>query len=116
MYFNYSPRILLPTLAEGIYCISATMLHRVYTKVNGPWTASYENSYRILSQKFNQQETNAPREERERDLVDLEQLRFGRLCRFLEHRRPDAIVANSILIYRLGPGDIAQALTGNLSY
>ena len=110
MYFNHSPRQLLPTLTNGIYCISATMLHRVYTRVSGPWSAEYENSYRLLSEEFLHQTSNDAEDEREEKLEDLEQLRFGRLCRYLEQRSPDAIVANSILIYRLSPTEIAEAM------
>ena len=42
----------------------------------------------------------------------LDQMRTGRLAAFLRHRRPDAMLGYSILIYRLTDADVAQALNG----
>ncbi|MCF7687608.1 MAG: glycosyltransferase family 39 protein [Cephaloticoccus sp.] len=112
IYFDFAPRSLLPPLTEGIYCISATMLHRVYTQVRGPWSTEYENDYqRRLTENLDHLAGMDP-DMWQQNLLTLEQLRFGRLCHFLENRPPDAIVANSIFIYRLSPTDIAQALSG----
>lgn len=104
LYFDYSSRQLLPPLTGGIYCISATMLHRVYTQVRGPWSADHERAYRELAASLSatpgtpkQQETFA-------------QLRFGRLCHFLEQRRADALVGNTFFVYRLTDEEIDIAL------
>jgi len=109
-YFNHNARVLLPHLTEGIYCISATMLRRVYTHVSGPWSAKHEKTYRDLLWKTSHAARGIMSNESRENLLLLEQLRFGRLCRYLEQRSPDAIVANSILVYRLSPADITRAL------
>lgn len=122
-YFDFDPRPALPVLNEGIYCISATMLHRVYTLVRGPWTQGYETAYRQLNDWL--AATNArpagspPLDENGRALsaqeyaarlFDFEQLRFGRLCRYLESRSADDLVANTVFIYRLTTAEIEFAL------
>ena len=110
IYFNFAPRLVLPTLTEGIYCISATMLHRVYTQVRGPWSVEYEKQYRAMGDAMANPSGNIEITTEMR--VTYEQLRFGRLCHYLKQREPDAIVANSIFIYRLTPTDLALALAG----
>jgi hypothetical protein len=123
-YFDHSrARIVLPALEAGVYCISATMLHRVYTEVRGPWSDGYEAEYLRLSGWALAQQSKPPDrwtgpDERTidsagrlRELARLEQLRFGRLCRYLERRAPDEVVANSVFIYRLSAAEIIAALT-----
>lgn len=125
VYFDYAPgRPVLPPLQGGIYCVSATMLHRVYTQVRGPWSASYEQAYRNLAAWFAVQELRSAETRVDpvgqpidaagwrRELQRLEQLRFGRLVRHLERRAPDAVVANSVFIFRLSDEEIARALGG----
>lgn len=123
IYFDYAPgRPVLPPLQGGLYCVSATMLRRVYTQVRGNWSDSYEREYQRLAAWFAAQQSRAPAERRDlagqpldaagwaRELQRLEQLRFGRLCRSLERRAPDAVVANSIFVHRLSDTDVARAL------
>lgn len=125
VYFDHNlARPALPALTPGVYCISATMLHRVYTDVRGPWTASFEASYVALLRLL---EANAARSpdslvgadgrplaigDWRKELTRLEQLRFGRLCRYLERRAPDATVANSLFVYRLSEAELNAALLG----
>jgi hypothetical protein len=111
-YFNFSSQPILPTLTEGIYCISATMLHRVYTQVRGPWSAEYEHAYQSLVAQSAAFDGGTVTAQQKASLLFLEQLRFGRLCHFLAHRQPDAVIANSIFIYRLNPIELALALQG----
>jgi len=111
-YFDFSNRRLFPPLAPGVYCFSATMLHRVYTQVRGPWSASYERAYQNLPAEINALDLTRDATTRETLLIQLEQLRFGRLCHYLERREPDAIVANSIHVYRLSDADLDHALHG----
>jgi hypothetical protein len=93
----------IPALAGGIYCISATMLQRVYTTPAGPWTAAHDALYRDLHAR-----RDALRDDVERQrYVDL---RFVRLCTRLLQREPDASAGYSILIYRLTDEDVRQAL------
>ncbi|MBA4137609.1 MAG: hypothetical protein C0518_09860 [Opitutus sp.] len=122
-YFDYSPqRLVLPPLENGVYCISATMLHRVYTQVRGPWSDSYENEYRRLVAWRSAAEAQPPGARRNADgrpldaagwrseLTRLEQLRFGRLCRHLAQQAPDATVANIFFVYRLDATELQRAL------
>lgn len=90
-----------PPLNPGLYCMSATMFRRVYSNAKGPWTWEREIVLHHL-------------ETRERDAtlslieqLTLGELRFARLCQYLETRPPTAIVANSILVYRLTEEDLA---------
>lgn len=123
VYFDFAPRVLRPPLTAGTYCIGATMLHRVYTRVRGPWTADYENAYRRLQAWTSQLPSPAantpPLDEAGRPLdsaavqsrlLDFDQLRFGRLCLFLQNRPPDAIIAHSLFVYRLTDAEVFFAL------
>ncbi len=122
-YFDHAPdRLILPALEPGLYAISATMLHRVYTQVRGPWSESYEREYQQLVRWWAEQARVPPAERRDAagapldgagfaaELHRLEQLRFGRLCRWLERRAPDAIVANVFFVHRLTAEDLRSAL------
>lgn len=123
IYFDHRPsRVVLPALEPGLYAVSATMLHRVYTQVRGPWTDRYEAEYRRLlrwhaanahlTATERRDAAGRPLDEASHvaELMRLEQLRFGRLCRWLDRRKPDAIVANSIFIHRLTAEEIQRAL------
>lgn len=123
LYFDHAPvRAVLPALEPGLYCVSATMLHRVYTQVRGPWTESYETEYRRLVAWLPGALAQTPTERSDAaglpldeagwiaELTRLEQLRFGRLCHWLERRRPDAVVANSIFIHALDAAELQAAL------
>lgn len=122
-YFDHAPdRLILPALEPGIYAISATMLHRVYTQVRGPWSESYEREYRRLVHWWAEQERVPAAERRDSEgrpldaagyaaeLHRLEQLRFGRLCRWLERRPPDTIVGNVFFVHRLSAAELQRAL------
>lgn len=122
-YFDHSPsRQVLPALESGLYCISATMLHRVYTQVRGPWSDGYEAEYLRLARWVIAQQAKPLAEwrgsdgkpiddlSRKLELSRLAQLRFGRLCRHLERRAPDAVVANSVFVYRLSDAELELAL------
>lgn len=109
LYFDFAPRQLMPRMTRGLYCISATMLHRVYTQVRGPWTDAYEQAYEVLARDI-----VAPPDHRRctpDELETFDQLRFGRLCLLLQHRPPDAIVGNTFFIYRLSDREVTTALT-----
>jgi 4-amino-4-deoxy-L-arabinose transferase-like glycosyltransferase len=127
-YFDSQPRATPASLRGGVYCISATMLRRVYTHVRGPWSAEYERTYQSLEAWMQHLKSGAPnaqptsvdgtvlsREEIESRLFNYEQLQFGRLCHFLEHRSVDARAGYSILIYRLSDAEVTFALKAPLS-
>lgn len=109
VYFDHGTRQVLPELTAGTYCISATMLHRVYTQVRGPWSMGYEQSYQAHAQAI-----ATGKDHHTRDLETFEQLRFGRLCHFLRQRQPDAIIGNTLFIYNLTEADVTLALTAPL--
>jgi hypothetical protein len=126
---EHRPRTPLPDLKGGIYCISATMLHRVYTFVRGPWSADYEQAYQqdeawltrfrarpagTVPVNFDGRPMSPPAVTSR--LQSLEDLRFGRLCHFLEPRLPDANIGGSILIYRLSDAEVDAALHAPIAY
>lgn len=122
-YFDSAAdRLVLPALTPGIYAVSATMLQRVYTEVRGPWTEAFEREYQRLA-RWQAEQTGRPAEVRRdaagraidaagyvAELHRLEQLRFGRLCRHLAARPPDAVVANVFFVHRLTAEDLRRAL------
>lgn len=108
VYFDHGRRLTLPRLTAGIYCISATMYHRVYTEVRGPWSDEYEALYDTLAVEITRElSAGAARPDL---LAQFEQLRFGRLCHFLRQRQPDTVVGNVFFIYRLDEAAIDNAL------
>jgi hypothetical protein len=112
-------------LEPGIYCISATMLAGYYVEMYGPWTEEKEKLWRESSAEAEIFIRSAPAE---RDRLVREKgaehwknvanaywfLRFHRLCALLRAREPDDNVGYSILIYRLGEGDIEKVMRGPL--
>ena len=121
-YFDLRPRKALPVLTGGVYALSATMLHRSYTSVRGPWSDAYEGEYHRLTlwlHHLNSLPKGTPPndtdgsaltvKETQTRLFDLEQMRFGRLCFFLQLRRPDAVIGHSILIFRLTDQEVTVA-------
>ena len=116
--FDRTQRSLPAPMSPGLYCIGATLYQRAYSLVRGPWSDRYETAYRDRTRWFNQAslETDEATGEvldaaaiRAR-LVELEHLRFGRLCLYLKDRPPLAVVGNSILVFRLESSDIVRAL------
>lgn len=127
-YFDWEARSTPPPLRGGIYCISATMLHRVYTLVRGPWSSEYELNYHKLTDWLDHVRSLEPGSPPtdidgtplQPDVVNarlftLEQLLFGRLCHYLEHRPPDARVGYSFLIYRLSDAELKFSLYAPLN-
>ena len=127
-YFNYAPRAGIPELTGGTYAISATMLHRVYTPVRGPWTAGFESTYQELGSWLRELASaeDAPSRvaaERARlspaafedRLQTYEALQFGRLCHYLTNREPDDSIGFSILIFQLTDEEVGTALYAPLA-
>ena len=127
-YTEHRPRVLQQDLTGGVYCISATMLHRVYTFVRGPWSAGYEQAdqrdeawlVRLRARPAGTLPVELDGRPMPPDAVTthlqyLEELRFGRLCHFLETRAPDANIGGSIFIYRLSDAEVDAALHGPVS-
>lgn len=127
-YFDWESRRTPPPLRGGIYCISATMLRRVYTLVRGPWSAEYELNYHKLTTWLDHVRTlergtpptdidGTPLEPEvvNARLFTLEQLLFGRLCHYLEQRPPEARAGYSILIYKLSDAEVKFSLYAPLN-
>jgi hypothetical protein len=114
-----------PNLGPGVYCISASMLQRIYTKARGPWRPEYERVYRKLFRTVPDLLRDLRDPEANRRLVakfgqeylsdvitTFEHLRFARLAAYLLQEEPDDSVGYSVLIYRLTSDDIRKALYG----
>jgi hypothetical protein len=109
-----------PQYCPGLYCVSATMLRGVVEPMKAPWVDSQEQRYEAYRAKFNRLAAAkglGPQPYLELlvdggwtdNLCDYDNLRNTRLVAYLRHREPEANVNGSILIYRLGQGDIDQA-------
>lgn len=126
--FDADPRRPLTTLWEpGRYAISATMWNRVYTKVRGPWSESYEARYQALRAWLARSAREGifppasgpdgePLEKRQlqRHFLHYDHLRFGRLLHQLSLRRPDARVAHNWFVFDLSDEELRVALEGPL--
>lgn len=114
-YFDLRAREVAPPLTGGIYCISATMFQQVYTLVRHGWTLEHERRYteaRRWYEAWRSGHDATPREEAIPRMIDLEHLRFGRLCAGLRARAPDDQIGYSILIFRLSDADVRLLLDG----
>jgi len=98
----------------GTYCISATTL-----VLPGPaWTVEHERRYRLLLAQLRQlAETNPPNADDPDNrkmwsdlLFRVASSEYGRLRGYLLHRKPDAMVGYSILIYRISDRELHTAL------
>jgi hypothetical protein len=111
---------------SGIYAISATMLQHVYTPELARWGPQQEVRYqqlRLSDPQFRALKAtadpspellqNLTRDEWANGWALFESLRFGRLCRYLRTRPPDATAGYSILIYRLDQHELDAALASD---
>ncbi len=116
--FDHGNRPMPAPMRGGLYCLGATQFRRVYTRVRGEWSERYESAYGELSRWFAQHDLSRdpqggaplPASTIQSRLRELEHLRFGRLCRFLEQRDPIARPGNSILVFRLTDAEVWAAL------
>lgn len=124
--FKLRPAGYEPT--AGTYCVSATMLQQVYSPFRGDWNMSREKVYQEGRSKeplFRQYWTDhsvraefarlGAAENLERTWREYDLLRFARLCHYLRARRPEAMIGYSILLYRLSPAEIDDALNSSYS-
>lgn len=106
-YFNREPIQIPLRLQPGIYVVSASLLHGVYTMTPGPWDDAYEQAYqRRLTRALRPAEGGFD----DQFWFEFDQLRFGRLRHFLLTRRPDAQPDPSLLVYRLSAEELSTAL------
>jgi hypothetical protein len=125
-FFDLRPRADPDPLQGGCYCISATLLQGIGTPIFGPWTGGHEEEYQALRpqvEKFLRAGSVAAQAELVREkgpeywqkqFARYENLRLGRLCRYLRRREPDAQVGYSILIYVLSDDEVRAAVEGPL--
>ena len=106
----------LARLKPGLYCFGATVLQDVYSPVNGPWNQDKENAFHHQTARFRDhpEAWNGVMAHKgaqaEHDRWVYERLRFARLAQYLKLRRPDAVIASSMLVYRLDAEEIAIAI------
>jgi len=113
--FDRNLRPVGPPMTGGVYCISATMFQQIYTLVRHGWTPEHERRYVALNawaDAWKAGDDNTPRDTALQFLVELEHLRFGRLCAGLQARAPDDEVGYSILIFRLTDAEVRGYLEG----
>jgi 4-amino-4-deoxy-L-arabinose transferase-like glycosyltransferase len=115
------------TLTGGTYLISATLLQPIRTQFEGglgDWNRTFEEGYQVMKQavapllaggggsaRVAALNRRPPAEWLE-VMSTYEHLRFARLTAWLRHRKPDASIGYSILVYRLSDADVARALDG----
>ena len=83
-------------LQPGLYAVSATILSEVYSEYRGPWHQAW----------------NVELENPATPPLRRAELRFARLCKYLQHRAPEAEAGYSILIFRLTQAELRTALEG----
>ena len=118
---NFDPgvRPVMPPMTGGVYCISATMFQQIYTLVRHGWTPDHERRYTELcawADAWRAGFDRTPRETAIQLFIELEHLRFGRLCAALHRRPPDDEVGYSILIFRLTDAEVRSDLEGPPPY
>jgi len=113
-------------LYPGIYAISATIFQSFDVKTMGPWNKVYEAAYQecLSNLKIYDETANDPIQRAlllkkfpptfwTREYRDFKKLRFGRMCSWLRHhRKPDANIGHTILIWRLNQQELNEALQG----
>jgi hypothetical protein len=113
--FDLGARAVAPPMVGGVYCISATMFQQPYTLVRHGWNPNHERRYgelRAWADAWHAGRDPLPRDAAIQRLIELEHLRFGRLCAGLHARQPDAEVGYSILIFRLTDAEVRALLDG----
>jgi len=113
--FDLRARELAPAMHGGIYCLGATMFQQIYTLVRHGWNGTHERRYADLrrwAEDWRAGRDPTPRDAAIGKLIELEHLRFGRLCAGLQPRKPDDTVGFSILIFRLTDAEVRALLEG----
>ena len=106
------------------------MLRAIYVRPWGAWTEEYEQRYRESLLRWLDWQGSAEDPAMRAELVRLmgseqawreelalfEELRFARLAASLRQREPDGRAGWSILLYRVGPEELARAVRGPPPY
>ena len=124
-HLRWQPSRNIDRLGGGLYCISATMLHGVYTEFPTPWRPVYERLYRerrrqmlaiVLRLEASGADGTALDPSDQRALAAFDDLRFARLSAYLRLREPDDFAGFSILLYDLDDTEVMNALLGPPPY
>jgi hypothetical protein len=111
----------IASLKAGTYLISATQLKNVYGVYFGDWKEKWEHDYlelRDIARRYRELMKD-PKEAGQfisrfghgkfaQMMQTYESLRFAILCKFLNTKEPDDIIANTVLVYRLTESDIEE--------
>lgn len=123
-FLDWHPEPLREPLRPGTYCVSASALVQLYANFPGEWARPYEDAWRRADDRARPYlegdtatraalEAERGGEYWDRLLTAHDQLRLGRLCQALRHRRADETLGGgSILVFRLGERDVEDALRG----
>jgi hypothetical protein len=83
----------------------------------GPWDPPQEGTYQQLRAEVEgMTPLTEPRAYAGQQVERFDRYRLGRLCAALRPRPPDERIGTSILVYRLGPSELATALSGPPPY
>jgi len=102
-------------LHAGVYCISATILQHVYEPEHGRWVSNYEDTYRraLAWHDGYRKIDNSPVSSLDQARSEVfQRLQFARLCALLRHRKPDAEIGYSILVFIIDDTTLQKALFG----
>jgi hypothetical protein len=121
-YYSFGRPLQWGPLGGGLYCIGASMLQDASSPYSGPWTHQREATYQHLRAKIQAGISKGTRspifgvgESDDLELWSLDRARFARLCMYLRARSPNAVVGNTIFIYRLSDDEIRNAVDGSLT-
>ncbi len=111
----------------GIYIISATLYESDFIRPFGPWSTDLENHYQVTLRNVKAFEAarrdpaqlaalyqRKPVSFWSQEYDTFDHLRFSRLCAWLRLHRPapDAICANTMLVWHLSNQDLTDAILG----
>jgi hypothetical protein len=111
-----SPRYYPAQVKGGWFVISATDFSCVSLPMRGTWAGPQEAVYQQLMQRVGQAAshraalTAGEEAQLSSDAVDIETLQFARLCHFLRHREPLQLIGGSLLLFKLSPREVQEAL------
>lgn len=107
-------------LQGGVYAVSATQLQNVYGLARGRWSPDDERGYLGLRRAFDAAVADGrlapviqPFDEAGLNAKTIDGLRFARLVNYLRLREPDAVIAHSVFIHRLGAEEAAAVDRGD---
>jgi hypothetical protein len=110
-FFEAPPALRASALAPGDYVVSATMLPGLYLEpeLRGAWGARQQQRLDALDALLAGDAARVHPERARAEALRL-RMRFAKLLAALRAREPDARIAWSLLVYRVGADELASAL------